>query len=307
MQNRSARKVKLSTSSGRLIEVTHLSSKQQTHYNVVYSGKVKNKNVVVKQKQRTSPDYTTRSETAAIRLLNRHGMGPRFIGIDYNRMILVREKVGGAVHLKKSKKLITLIAKELCKIHKIKLVKYGRPFQRKKGSLQSFFVSEKRHLKDFFKHVDFGNKDVAKLWQQFLKIDKQTQAMFANTSVPFSLLNLDVVVNNVAVKNGRAHFFDWNAAKAGDPAMDISRLFVLNNFSSKEQRLFFEKYGKQINDPFLIQRVSVYNPFFQIGQAVEAIYLISLLKRRHQRYFNGQTIESLTEIKNTALKELNLL
>ncbi|MDD3160203.1 MAG: phosphotransferase [Candidatus ainarchaeum sp.] len=279
---------------------------KNTHYNHVYSSHLNAQDIIIKLKKRSAPNFPTTSEAAALRLLNRRGLGPKFIGIDFKKSILIREKIKGRIPKKKSNRAIMLIAEEFSRIHQIKLSKFGRPFNRQRGNIQDFFKSEKKFLFNFINKLEPNNIETIKLLRFFIQLDKETKLIFNGKNISFSLLNLDLNINNVVIKNKQAHFFDWNTAKAGDPAMDIARFFTLNQLTKTEQTLFYKKYFKENPDLEFIKRVNIYLPFFNIGQAAEAIFYITYLKKRHQKQFNNQSIADFKQVKEYSFKELNL-
>lgn len=197
--------------------------------NINFLVEVANKKLVFRIGMKEWIQKNMRREFNTIKILP-EGVGPEAIYYDDSKKIIpyiysVLSYVEGN-HLKKwSKKHLSMHARNLAKLHKIKSSNYGNIYSRKK---KLNIVNKVK--KDFgdFKETLVDDELSKEIYPKFLKYVKERNNLFLSMK-KFSFIHNDPCLTNIVFDGKEIKYIDWEWSKFSDPALDVVMLFDKKN------------------------------------------------------------------------------
>lgn len=141
------------------------------------------------------------------------------------------------------------------------------------------------------------------LLQLYQRIPKNKN-LFLNEN--FSLINFDIISKNlVENKKGNIYIIDWGDASIGDPAVEIARTFLFNNFSKSNRKIFYKNYFGTKIDQNLIKRVNLYIPILLTNSVA---WHLTTLSEFYSKKLNPEisTEKTIHSFKKDTIKRITL-
>lgn len=240
---------------------------------------VDNKKFVFRIGMKEHIEKNMKREFNTIKLLPEN-LGPKAIYFDDSKKLFpkvysILSYVEGKHLTKLSKKHLSLHAKTLASLHKIKSNYFGNIYAHKKTF--DFLKRVKKEIHEFKEVLD---DEIAKnVYPKMLKYAESKNHLFTSMK-QFHLIHSDPCLTNILVNKNQIYYIDWEWAKFGDPAKDVVLIYdkfhallpwkvKLNeekiNFYLKE----YIKYAKPDKD--FLKRIEVW---YNYGLFFEYIYFI---------------------------------
>lgn len=223
-----------------------------------------NKKYVVKQFGKGTEKFINRKIVENnIKANQKLGLDVPLVKYDCNNAVLISE------YIDNSKTLTADIAKDINNISKIskalKLlhqsdIKFENTFNVFDEIIKYESFLYKYKLTDIF-------KDYKNVRNEIYKLSRNVNSI----GVDIVPCHNDIVPENILIENEKLYLIDWEYSGMNDPMFDIASYFLENNFSSEEEKYFYELYDNNISIEQKT-KVTIYKISQDILWAIWAIY-----------------------------------